>query len=213
LWAEPNARAVSRAAIDLVVDWLVVLLLVRHGQTDANALGLLLGRADPPLNEVGERQSRAVAQALPRPDRVISSPLRRARATAAAFGAPVEIDERWVELDYGDYDGRPVASVEPDVWSRWRRDPAFSPASGESLVDLGRRVHEACVELSDAAAVETIVIVTHVSPVKAAITWALDVPDAIAWRMYVEDASVSRIDIESDGPVLRWFNRDVAPGA
>ena len=56
-----------------------------------------------------------------------------------------------------------------------------------------------------------VVVVTHVSPIKAAVAWALDVPDTIAWRMYVEDASVSRIDIGPDGPVVRWFNRGSAP--
>ena len=53
----------------------------------------------------------------------------------------------------------------------------------------------------------TVVVVTHVSPIKAAVAWALDVPDDVAWRMYVEDASVTRIDIEPRGPVVRWFNR------
>lgn len=187
-----------------------MLLLVRHGQTAANAQHLLLGRADPPLTELGERQARALARALPVPDRVISSPLRRATATAAAFGVPVEIDERWVELDYGDYDERPVASVEPDVWARWRSDLTFAPPSGESLADLGRRVRDACVDVADAAGTGAVVVVTHVSPVKAALAWALGASDAIAWRMYVEDAGVSRIDVEANGPVLRWFNRGVA---
>ena len=193
-----------------VVRWLGVLLIVRHGQTAANAEGLLLGRADPPLNELGERQARAVAAVLPTPDRVISSPLQRARATAAAFGLPVEVDERWVELDYGEYDGRSSA-VEQELWRRWQSDLTFSPNSGESLADLGRRVHEACVEVSAAAAGGTVVVVTHVSPIKAAVAWALGVSDAIVWRLYVEDASVSRIDIGLHGPVLRWFNRHVSP--
>ncbi len=188
-----------------------MLLIVRHGQTAANAEGRLLGRADPPLNKLGERQARAVAQMLPTPTRVIASPLQRATATAAAFGLPVEIDDRWVELDYGELDGRPAALVEPELWRRWRSDLTFSPTAGESLVDLGRRVQDACVEIADAAAGGTVVVVTHVSPIKATIAWALQVSDAIAWRMYVEDASVSRIDIESHGPVLRWFNRCVAP--
>ena len=192
-----------------VVAWLGVLLLVRHGQTAANAQDLLLGRADPPLNELGERQARAVAEALRAPDRVISSPLRRATLTAAEFGLPVEIDERWIELDYGEFDGRSVGSVEAAVWRRWRSDLTFSPTAGESLAELGRRVRGACVDISEAAAAGTVVVVTHVSPIKAAIAWALEVSDAIAWRMYVEDASVSRIDIESHGPVLRWFNRQV----
>ena len=79
------------------------------------------------------------------------------------------------------------------------------------MVELGRRVQEACDDISGSAADGTVVVVTHVSPIKAAIAWALEVSDAIAWRMHVEDASVSRIDIESHGPVLRWFNRQVAP--
>ncbi len=144
---------------------------------------------------------------LPSPDRVVASPLRRARDTAAAFGCPVEIDERWVELDYGDLDGQDPTSVPDPVWARWRKESSFSPPGGESLDTLSSRVTAACAELSQEAVGSTVVVVTHVSPIKAALAWALDVPVGIAWRMYVEDASVSRIDIGADGPVVRWFNR------
>lgn len=188
-----------------------MLLLVRHGQTAANADGLLLGRADPVLTALGRRQAEAVAAALPPPTRVISSPLQRARATAEAFGVPVEVDARWIELDYGTYDERPVASVDPDVWRRWRSDLEFAPGGGESIADLGRRVRDACATLADDAASGTVVVVTHVSPIKAAIAWALAVSDDIAWRMHVEDASISRIDISAGRPSLRWFNRHAAP--
>jgi alpha-ribazole phosphatase len=190
-----------------------VLLLVRHGQTAANAQGLLLGRADPPLTELGERQALALADALPTPARVISSPLQRATATAAVFGIAVEVDERWVELDYGDYDGRAASSVAPDVWRRWRTDPTYSPGGGESLVDLGRRVRESCLGLVDEATADVVVVVTHVSPIKAAIAWSLGAPDDVAWHMYIEDASVSRIDFQPHGPVLRWFNRNLLSAA
>ena len=188
-----------------------MLLLVRHGQTAANAEGLLLGHADPPLTDLGREQASAVAAALPAPTRVISSPLQRATTTAAVFGPEIEIDRRWIELDYGEYDERPVASVDPEVWRRWRSDPTYAPGGGESISDLGRRVREACEEIVDAARTETIIVVTHVSPIKAAIAWSLRVSDEIAWRMYVEDASISRIDIGANGPALRWFNRHAAP--
>jgi broad specificity phosphatase PhoE len=184
-----------------------MLLLVRHGETPPNRRGLLLGRADPSLTDVGHEQARRLAAALPVPDLVVSSPLRRARESAAAFGRPVELDDRWLELDYGEFDGQPAAAVTADVWARWRADPSFSPPGGESLETLSTRVRGACAALAEAAAVSTVVVVTHVSPIKAAIAWALDVPVAISWRMYVEDASVSRIDIEPQGPVVRWFNR------
>jgi broad specificity phosphatase PhoE len=187
-----------------------MLLIVRHGETPPNRQGLLLGRADPSLTETGEGQARQLASWLPVPDRVVSSPLRRARDTAAAFGRPVELDERWIELDYGELDGHASEAVPDDVWARWRTDASFAPAGGESLEVLSSRVHAACAELSESAAASTVVVVTHVSPVKAAIAWALGVPIGIAWRMYVEDASVSRIDIGPDGPVVRWFNRGTA---
>ena len=108
-----------------------MLLIVRHGQTQANADGLILGRADPPLSELGRRQAAALAEALPVPAVVVSSPLRRARETAAAFGVPVETDDRWIELDYGAMDGTPAASIDDDLWAQWRADPDFAPPGGE----------------------------------------------------------------------------------
>ena len=125
----------------------------------------------------------------------------------------MEVDERWVELDYGALDGRPVAEVTASVWDRWRGDAGYSPGGGESLRALSARVREACLALAADAAAGVVVVVTHVSPVKAAIAWALDVPDEVAWRMYVEDAGLARIDFGPDGPVLRWFNRHAAPTA
>ncbi len=186
-----------------------MLLLVRHGETLPNRQGLLLGRADVDLTDRGHEQARRVARILPTPDRVISSPLRRASDTAAAFGRVVEIDERWTELDYGEFDRRAPASVPEATWERWRGDETYAPAGGESLQMLATRVSAACAELAAEAAGSTIVIVTHVSPVKAALAWALDVPIGVSWRMYVEDAGVSRIDTGPDGPTMRWFNRGI----
>lgn len=183
-----------------------MLIVVRHGQTDANASRLISGRTDVALTDLGRRQIQAVARALPRPARVVSSPLRRARETAEAFGGPVEVDERWIELDYGDLEGQPVESVAAGVWDSWRADPGYSPTGGESLVDLARRVRAACDDLADAAREADVVVVTHVSPIKAAVSWALGVGDEVAWRLYVEDAAVCRIGFGPFGPLLRSFN-------
>lgn len=190
-----------------------MLLLVRHGETAPNVERRLLGRADPPLTERGEEQARAVAAGLPRPDRVIASPLQRAVATAEAFGLAVETDERWIELDYGKLEGCSVTDVPAETWVRWRADASFAPPGGESLAALGDRVRTACSELASASADEVVVVVSHVSPIKAALAWALDVPVDIAWRMFVEDASVSRIDVGANGPSVRWFNRGIAPAS
>lgn len=188
-----------------------VLILVRHGQTAANAAGLLLGQADPPLTERGQAQAQALAAALPYPARVISSPLVRARDTAAAFGRPVEIDERWIEMDYGSLDCEPAASVAVEVWDRWRGDLTYVPAGGESLATVGKRVRAACEQLAEEASVADVVVVSHVSPIKAAVAWALGVGDQVAWRMFVEDASVARIAWNSAGPLLKSFNEMHTP--
>ncbi|CAN5583881.1 MAG: histidine phosphatase family protein [Actinomycetota bacterium] len=189
-----------------------MLILVRHGQTAANAAGLLLGRADPPLTELGQRQAEVLAAALPSPSRVIASPLTRAQATAAAFGKTVEVDHRWVEMDYGDLDGQPVASVGDELWRQWRADVTFVPAGGESLAAVGARVRSACVELVEVAGKQDVVVVSHVSPIKAAIAWALGVDDQVTWRMFVQDAAVARIATAPPGPQLMSFN-EVCPCA
>jgi broad specificity phosphatase PhoE len=188
-----------------------VLFVVRHGQTAANAQGLLLGRADPPLTELGRKQAAAIAEALPPPSLVVSSPLVRARETAGAFGAPVVVDERWIEMDYGTLDCAPIASVPGEVWERWRSDVTFVPAGGESLVDVGARVRAACDEVWERAVREDVVVVTHVSPIKAAVTWALGVDDEVVWRLFVAEAAVCRIGLGVSGPVVRAFNETHPP--
>ena len=156
-----------------------MLTLVRHGQSEANARGLMCGRADPPLTETGRRQARALAAGLPRPTRLVTSPLVRARETAALLGAevPVEVDTRWTEMDYGELDGQPMTALDGDAWQAWRSDPEHVPAGGESLVAVRDRVAAACVDLAAEAAEGEVVVVSHVSPIKAAISWALGVVD------------------------------------
>ncbi len=89
------------------------LVLVRHGRTAANAAGLLLGRLDLDLDPVGERQAVALADAVRATSEpiaaVVASPLRRTVRTAEALVMDVTVDERFVEVDYGDWDGRPLA--------------------------------------------------------------------------------------------------------
>jgi broad specificity phosphatase PhoE len=183
-----------------------MLLVIRHGRTDANASGLLLGRADPDLDPFGRTQAEAIAGVLPPLDRVVASPLRRAQQTAALLGAPVETDERWIELDYGDWDGRPIADVPLQAWAEWRRNLDFCPPGGECLADLGRRVRAACDDLVASATEGNVAVVTHVSPVKAAVAWALGVGDEATWRMFVGTASISRIELRDDRPVLTSFD-------
>lgn len=183
-----------------------MLILVRHGQTAVNAGGRLQGRVDAPLTELGRRQARASAAAVSRPTLVVTSPLVRARETAECFGVEVVVDDRWIELDYGDFDDTPIASVPAETWQQWRSDASFTPPGGESLLDLGARVREACAELIERAAEEDIVVVSHVSPIKAAAAWALGVSDEVSWRMFLDVAAISRIRVTPAGASLVAWN-------
>ncbi len=182
-----------------------MLILVRHGRTEANASGLLLGRLDPSLDELGRRQATATAAVIEGADRVVCSPLARTRETAETLGLPVTVDERWIELDYGEWDGRPLREISDETWATWRARPEFAPPGGESLVELGVRVREACAELAEEARHRDIVVVSHVSPIKAAVAWAIGEDDSVAWRLHLSPASITRVATGST-PALHSFN-------
>lgn len=190
------------------------LILVRHGESEWNAAGRLVGRADPPLTSLGVRQAEAAARQLAleraspcsdgspaRPVEVRTSPLSRARATAEilarALGCPgrVVVDEGLIELDYGTLDGLLASEVGRDRWAAWRADPTWKPPGGESLAEVHDRVGELCERTAaDLAARERdVVAVSHVSPIKAAVGWALrDGPD-IAWHLSLGVATITRL--------------------
>ncbi len=187
--------------------------IVRHGATAANAAGLLQGRTDNPLNETGQKQAEQIAQALCAAaipvDHVISSPLDRAVNTAApllgATGLELEIEARWIELNYGDWEQKPSKDVPAQDWQQWRADKSFAPPGGESLPALTERVMAACDDLVAAGQdreYQHVAVFTHVSPIKAAIAWALgadlDAGVAMSWRMHVAQAQISTVQVSAN---------------
>ncbi len=191
-----------------------MLVLVRHGEATGNAARLLLGRTDAPLTEVGRAQAAAVGARLGHVRRLVSSPLRRAIDTGGALGfdLPVEVDERWVEVDYGELEGVAVGDVPAETWRRWRSDLDFRPPGGETLREVGRRVREACEELlaTEGAGARAgdgdVVVVSHVSPIKAAVAWALGSGDELAWRLHLSNGSITRVRWGPGVPVVEGYN-------
>ncbi len=217
-----------------------MLIIVRHGRTAANARRLLQGRVDHPLDELGRTQAIAAGQAIaasiaastgthganaglrvPPVSHVIASPLRRASQTAdivaeqlgARDSAAVRIeDDGWAELSYGDWEDRPVADVPIEAWNAWRADAHFAPPGGESLVALTERVWLACERAAEVIGDDTAAVVcSHVSPIKAAVAWALGATDvasavAMSWRMHVDQAQITWVGFRRGEPVLWSFN-------
>jgi broad specificity phosphatase PhoE len=193
-----------------------VIVLVRHGRTDHNRRGVLLGRADPDLDATGRTQAEALGAHLADelgargPVAVVASPLRRTTETAVAiasrFGLAVEPEERLIEIDYGEWDERPLGDLGADVWASWRADPEFAAPGGESLAAVQARVGECVAELLLRAGDGVIVAVSHVSPIKAAVIWALEGDPTLAWRLRLDVASITRIVTGPGGPVVAGFN-------
>lgn len=192
-----------------------LLTLVRHGRTEANAGNLLQGHVDNHLDDVGHAQAALLGDALDaiaRVDRIIASPLVRARETADAIaracgrGLEVEIDRRWIELDYGEFDGKPLSAVGAETWKQWREDPHFRPPQGESMAELDVRVREALAHLAENPSATHTVVVSHVSPIKAAVAWALGVDIGVSWRTALDRASMSTIRLDAHRPALKTFN-------
>ena len=192
-----------------------LLTLVRHGQTAANAQNLLQGHINHPLDEVGLAQVSLLGGALQKispVSRVVASPLQRAQQTAQAITQglsqhiEVETDPRWIELNYGDFDGQPVSSVSPEQWATWRTDEHFRPPHGETLAELSVRVHEAIDALLADSVSAHIVVVSHVSPIKAAVAWALGVGVEVSWRTALDRASMTTVRLDAKHPALKTFN-------
>jgi broad specificity phosphatase PhoE len=191
-----------------------VIIFVRHGQTEVNREGRLQGRLDAPLTALGREQARHVATGLAgsAATAVVTSPLRRAADTAheiaSVLGVEVELDDRLVEVDYGEWDGRKFSEVAPEEWGRWRDDVAFVPPGGESLLTVATRVGDFCS--ARLRGDRTIVAVSHVSPIKAAVVWALGISEEATWRMHLDVASVTRIGRRGDGPPFLAGYNDVS---
>ncbi|HEV8065979.1 MAG TPA: histidine phosphatase family protein [Acidimicrobiales bacterium] len=181
-----------------------MLILARHGQSEGNAAGLLLGRLDSPLTELGKLQAARIggslkAAGLAGSVRVLSSPLSRALGTAeiicTALGVEAGplIEERLIEVDYGVLDGVRHADISADIWKTWRGDVDWHPHGGESLSNLQLRVEDLLEELRTEASTQDVVAVSHVSPIKAATAWAIGAGPDLAWRLSLGVASLTRV--------------------
>jgi ribonuclease H / adenosylcobalamin/alpha-ribazole phosphatase len=185
------------------------LVLVRHGSTEHSADKRFSGRNDLPLNELGELQAAALvrrATSLGAVSAVVTSPLRRARQTAEAIAAKlghsVELNEYLAEVDFGAWEGLTFAEAQRDYageLSAWLTSPDAAPPGGESFAAAGNRVRRGRDAVIAAHPGETVVVVTHVTPIKTLVRLALEAPPVSMFRIHLDTASMSIIDYYADG--------------
>jgi ribonuclease H / adenosylcobalamin/alpha-ribazole phosphatase len=193
-----------------------VTALLRHGQTPMSVQKRYAGRTDAPLTEVGVQQAAAAAKRLASAGLgvIVTSPLLRtvqtAQSVAAVTGAAVVTDDGFRETDFGAWEGLTFAEVRerwPTEISAWMADPEVAPPGGESFTDVSARVTAALDRVLAARAGQTVLIVSHVTPIKMLVAAALLAPPAALYRMHLDLAALSEIDWYADGPaVLRSFN-------
>ena len=193
-----------------------VTALLRHGQTPMSVQKRYAGRTDAPLTEVGVQQAAAAAKRLASAGLgvIVTSPLLRtvqtAQAVAAVTGAAVVTDDGFRETDFGAWEGLTFAEVRerwPAEISAWLADPDVAPPGGESFTDVSARVTAALDRVLAARAGQTVLIVSHVTPIKMLVAAALLAPPAALYRMHLDVAALCEIDWYADGPaVLRSFN-------
>ena len=193
-----------------------VTLLLRHGQTPMSVQKRYAGRTDAPLTDTGIRQAAAAAKHLASAglDVIVTSPLQRAARTAeevaGVTGAPLVTDEGFRETDFGAWEGLTFAEVRerwPAELSTWLADPSVAPPGGESFAQVSERVTAALHRVLAERADRTVLIVSHVTPIKTLVAAALLAPPAALFRMHLDVAALCEIDWYADGPaVLRSFN-------
>ncbi|MBB1257888.1 bifunctional RNase H/acid phosphatase [Streptomyces alkaliterrae] len=214
---EPVAPPVGWGAADLGTP--TTLVLLRHGETALTPQKRFSGSGgtDPELSEAGRRQARAVADALAARgtvQAVVTSPLRRCRETAELaadrLGLDVRVEEDLRETDFGAWEGLTFAEVRerhPAELDAWLADAAVAPPGGESFAEVARRTARARDKLLARYAGRTVLVVTHVTPVKTLVRLALGAPPKSLFRMELAAASLSVVAYYADGNAsLRLLN-------
>ena len=195
-------------------------VLLRHGETPLTPQKRFSGSGgtNPSLSPVGQDQATRAATALAARgtiQHIIASPLTRTRETAAAvanrLGLDVTIEEGLRETDFGAWEGLTFGEVReryPDDLTTWLADPTAQPTGGgESFADTATRIAATRDKLTATYAGRTVLLVTHVTPIKTFVQLALGAPPESLFRMELSAASISAVAYYADGNAsVRLFN-------
>jgi probable phosphoglycerate mutase len=182
----------------------VEVVLVRHGETEWSRTGRHTGRTNVPLTEEGERQARAVGEALRGREfaLVLSSPLTRALSTAQLAGFEPELRDDLAEWDYGDYDGVTTPEIReklPD-WTVWR----YGAEGGESVADLGARADRVVGELESVDG--DVLVFSHGHLLRVLTARWLELGAAEGRLFALDSGTLSTLGFEREQRVIRSWN-------
>lgn len=193
------------------------LLLLRHGQTELSRQRRYSGRGNPDLTDTGRRQAADAARYLSAKggiSAVISSPLQRAYDTAAAaadaLGLAVQVDDDLTETDFGEWEGLTfpeAAERHPELHGRWLRDTSLPAPGGESFDDVQHRVERVRDRIIADHGPGTVLVVSHVTPIKTLLRLALGAGPSVLHRLHLDLASLSIAEFYPDnGASVRLVN-------
>ncbi|WP_257160076.1 bifunctional RNase H/acid phosphatase [Corynebacterium cystitidis] len=191
-------------------------VLLRHGHTAQSAAKVYSGSSDPELTDVGRDQARRAAEwiaATEKIDVIVSSPMRRAQETAAIVGQKLgleyETDNQWREMDFGDFENltRDQAFEQyPEELQKWESSISVAPPNGEAVAAMHRRITSARKKLQDKHPGKTVLVVTHVTPIKSMVRQGLNASGDLFTRMFLDLASISVVEFYPDTAVVRRVN-------
>jgi alpha-ribazole phosphatase len=194
---------------------MALILLARHGQTDWNLSGQIMGCSPVPLNETGERQVYALARDLKllTPDRLYASPavraLQTARIIASVLTLPVEIEQGLVEIGVGEWEGRYWRELEGDpIRLQYYSCPDTAcPPGGETLKQVGHRA-VAVVERARAATPgSTLLFVSHADVIRTILSHYLGLEMEALRTLRIDHASLTALNLAGPRPELLYSNR------
>ena len=194
---------------------MIKLLLVRHGQTEGNVLGLYQGRTDVDLNDVGREQAEKIGRrlSLEKIDAIYSSDLKRARQTAERIASfhqiAVLLREELRELNVGDFEGKHPEEIEREhgpMENMWK-EGEWSAPGGETLSDFSARVSRFVEEVRGRHEEdETVVAVAHGGSLRSLIAGFLGIGPEAWWRMELDSTSLSILELHPERAVLTLMN-------
>ena len=192
------------------------LLLVRHGESEGNALRRLQGQADSPLSETGRAQAEMLVPMirLLEPDRAVSSDLARARDTAAILDhTDAVLDAGWREIDVGDWSDRPISEItaaDPQAYRGWRAG-THTPPGGESWPHFRDRIRAALERLIDGDGRRPL-IVCHGGVIRATCEILLGLPPSKILPVAPASLSVMAVERRDGGLRARLQAFNLTPG-